>query len=192
MQILVSPKAIPGDNDALDREFQVFKSSLAASNTATASSALREVNLGLGADWIVFTIDLSLWLGAAVLIVPQTHKYIRESYEECKKIHAEVLTLIDKVRGDREVVRYPVELLYLMSLSTVLAHSESREVRFLSHRSLPVPSELTNGFAALQHHLFLFAVGSDLKLIAIDSNRQVLWEQTVAEKPPASQSTVGW
>lgn len=186
MQVLVSPITTPDDDEGLHREFQAFKASLNGTQSGSASAVLRELNLGLGADWIVFAIDLALWTSAAVFIVPQTHKYVRESYEECKKMHAEVLGLIERVRGERKVVRYPPELLYLTALDTVLAKSVKNKVRFLSHSSLPVPQELTNGFMALQHYLFVFEVGSDLKLIAIDSDCQILWERTVAYEPTSS------
>jgi hypothetical protein len=179
MQVLVAPLTTPGDDEGHDHEFQVFSNSLNAAQSTASPIVIQQVNLGLGADWLVFMIDLAMWVGAAVLVVPHTHKYVRESYEECKTIHSNILALIDKVRAGRNVVRYPIELLYLEALRTILAKSSAGRVRFLSHSSIPVPDALTNGFMALQHHLFVFEVDSQLRLVAIDSDRQILWERAI-------------
>jgi hypothetical protein len=190
MQIIVSPLTNPENDDSLTNEFHALKTALEKTPNKKATPVVRELNLGAGADWIVFAIDLAIWTGAAIFTIPKAHKFVRESYEECKKIHSEILALIDKARGNRKVVRYPPEVLYLEALQAVLATLPKGEVQFLYHSPLPVSSDLVNGFLALEHHLFVFSTDSELKLIAIDSERQILWIRDIAQPAAPIHSTI--
>lgn len=181
MQFIVGTTTDPSDEDGTARELAELKAAVSdAADALGLQSHVSTSNLGLGADWIVSVVEIAALTGAAIFAIPEAHKRIRESVEECRRMRRELVTLMNRIRGRRPVVRNPVELLYLTALERALMETDASELKFISSEILPVPSELTNGFVSLQHHLFVFRAGHEFILIAVDSDVVVLWVKRFA------------
>lgn len=192
MQILIGSTSDPSDEEATASDLAALKARVAAETRALGLSArISRDNLGSGADWIVSVIEVAAGLGAALFAIPEAHKRIRESVEECKKIHSEIIALMDRLRGHSPVVRQPVEALYLLALEKVLRETDAAEITLLSSEPIPLPAELSNGFHALQHYLFAFQAGHELVLVAINTDAEILWARRIAQNQEEHKKPVG-
>jgi len=181
MYFIVAPKIESENEDAFDKDIAVLKAHIAREGSSSDLRArVYPVNLGLGADWVVSAIEILTWVSLASLAVPELHKRIRESIDECRHMYAELQLVIDKLRGERRVIQYPLEAMYLVALEEVLRSSASEEVRLICNDPIPIDPALSNGFIDTKHHLFIFQVGIALVLIAVDARCHLLWKKQVS------------
>ena len=176
MHLLLAPLSSPEDEGVLDNEVEAFSKSLAKVGNCKASASA--VNVGLGADWMVIGVQVTAWFGA-VLLLPELHKRIRESIEECRRMHQEVTAIMQAVAGGRQILSLPTEVLYLRALERVLSECREGSVALVALDSLPVPSELSHGTDLPSHYLFAFQVHEQIVLVAIASTGEVLWSKTL-------------
>jgi hypothetical protein len=178
MHLLLAPLSSQEDEEAFATELAVYADKLNIELDGKAQIA--QVNLGLGADWIVIGLQISV----ATLLIPELHKRIRESIEECRKMHQELTSLIRSLAGERRILSLPKEVLYLTALEKVLSQNVHGDVKLVAIEDLPVPSEVTHGTSLPRYHLFIFGCDEQMALVAVSSTGEIVWNKRLFTRAP--------
>ncbi|PKO51065.1 MAG: hypothetical protein CVU26_09035 [Betaproteobacteria bacterium HGW-Betaproteobacteria-2] len=135
MKLVLAPFNLNDPNDPdWTIQPQKFSESFAQKANKSAYSPinyeLRITNHGLGADWPTVTIIISSAAGLLLFVIPEAHKRVRESLEEWVHIKKTTEALINWVARPKDIIQYPIELLYLDALTYVLEKSEKENSVF--------------------------------------------------------------
>lgn len=134
-----------------------------------ASVEAREI--GKGADWLA----LGLYFVMAALVIPATHKKVREYVEEWQRIYKELHAFFSRVVGDRPAL-YPDAYLFLAAVGHLARNYNIDQLEYKSFMRLPEQNPSLLGHEAL---LFSFSSSSVLVQVAVSRSGEIAWENEV-------------
>ena len=174
LEFVVMVRGDPGDEDyedKFDSEKNALLRALSVEGNVGKESDVRIGNLGHGADWSV----LIMTIGSVLLLIPETHKRVREGIEEWMRIWEELRALLHRVTGDRPTF-YPDEYLYGVALKHIRTNYDLDEFIFKGFIRLPIEHVDLKDREDL---LFSFECEEKLYQVAINRDGGYLWENVI-------------
>ncbi|MFA0242294.1 MULTISPECIES: hypothetical protein [Vibrio] len=94
--------------------------------------SIREGNIGRGADMPVTVVEILSVFGLVTFVIPETHKRIRESFEEWGRIRESILNCIFLLSRKNKLVSLPEEVLFAKSVEKLVSELNDDAV-FVKH-----------------------------------------------------------